>query len=124
MNRPTLPTLAQSESAYALLHTAGQCAFVRQSGHEWFQLPELDAYAKALAAFNLLSTICVDLRDQVAVTDDIARQASIAFRAVAELENSLGALVIALDGERLVLAAEQAEQDERDASRERLTALT
>lgn len=117
MNRPTLPTLAQSESAYALLHTAGQCAFVRQSGHEWFQLPELDAYAKALAAFNLLSTICVDLRENVGVPDDhdLARQASLAFSAAAELENRLGALVIVQDGERLVMAAEEAEESEADA---------
>jgi len=115
MNRPTLPTLEQSESAYALLRTAGQCAFVRQSGHEWFQLPELDAYAKALAAFNLLSTICVDLRDNVGVTDDLARQASIAFSAAAELENRLGALVIVRDGERLVMAAEEAEESEANA---------
>ena len=124
MNRPTLPTLEQSKSAYALLHTASQCAFVRQCSHEWFQLPELDAYAKALAAFNLLSTICVDLHDNVGVSEDLAKQASIAFRAAAELENRLGALVIVRDAERLVMAAEQTEEDELDASRARLTATT
>jgi hypothetical protein len=106
MNRPTLPTLAQSESAYALLRIAGQCNFVRQSGDQWFQLPELDAYAKALAAFNLLSAIHADLRENVGVPDDLARQVSIAFAAVAELENRLGALLIVQDAERLVLAAE------------------
>jgi hypothetical protein len=106
MNRPTLPTLAQSESAYALLRIAGQCNFVRQSCDQWFQLPELDAYAKALAGFNLLSTICVDLPDNVGVTDDLARQASIAIAALAEIENRLGALLIVQDAERLVLAAE------------------
>ena len=100
MNRPTLPlasiTAEQFESGYALLRLAGQCTSVRLSDDQWFQLPELDAYAKALAAFNLLSTICGDFREKVGVTDDLARQAGSALGAVAELENSLGALVLAL----------------------------
>jgi hypothetical protein len=132
MNRPTLPTLEQSKSAYSLLRTASQCGYIGVGVHRsWFAMAELDAYAKALAAFKLLSVVSNDLHDNYGPRDNLAMQAKSALCAVAELESSLAAFLMVRDAEELVLAAEQAEQDdeqaeqdELDANRSRLTGMT
>lgn len=94
-------------------------------------MAELDAYAKALAAFKLLSVVSNDLHDNYGPRDNLAMQAKSALCAVAELESSLAAFLMVRDAEELVLAAEQAEQDdeqaeqdELDANRSRLTGMT
>jgi hypothetical protein len=118
MNRPTLPTVEQSKSAYELLrHIKDAAAGLAPVGMIFAELDQ-DLYAKTLILMELAISISQDIPGNNLCCED---QAKNALCAIASLESSLAAVVMTRKAEELV---EQAEADQIEAGRARLVAMT